>query len=728
MGTDVLTTFRTNVRAALADTGTVFTNAIVDAAIFEAVSDISRLAPRELVHIEVMHSRTVTNENFTNTHGTWVDLTNKPIDMQQPVVVTNSGGGTTYVEDTDYIIDYAQGRVQSLSTGSMTNSATHKIDYEKSLRGIDLSSLTDFISIDRLEIAKSGGSPYQAYSSFWQWGDILWLQDRDESGSPNLAENDHVRVWYKAEHTKPGASAGSYPAYMDDVIVKGAVAYALFSKHRERNLQAVTDLATARTQLAIADDDQSAINALESGVIIALNLADNEAGAIDTLEAAITTALDSAKASLSAADTPITAASTSAAAATTVLLLVDALADTPLADAETALDAAIVQLGEMETLVDAAAYTTIHASIETAVDAMATALGLVDALADTPLADAEVALDAGKVNLLTDAEAVFDEGGFTGVNAQIETALDDAAVILDASSSIVTTILGKVVEHLESDATNPDSAENQLKTGDALINATNLGADAPALYARYSEAQVSIARGFVEEASQRIAQARGHTEEASQRIAHRLSYMTEVDRRVNIAQTYVAEARERLGIARTINETVVGYSLEAQARTAQKRGVLDEVDARMTRAGILIAEARERLAIAQVLEQTALGHIQASQAYTAASQIEINQAQGYINEAAGRSQQIDRHLSLGTLYINQASGWGEQINRHLALGTLYINQSRIYQEGADRENQAADRFLLDAQERHADYWTHLASRLEMSWPNQRATAVKQHPS
>ena len=182
--------------------------------------------------------------------------------------------------------------------------------------------------------------------------------------------------------------------------------------------------------------------------------------------------------------------------------------------------------------------------------------------------------------------------------------------------------------------------------------------------------------------------------------------MGEVDRRVNIASTYVVEARERLSIARTINEAAVGYSIEAQARIAQKRVYLDEVDARISASGTLIAEARERLGIAQVLEQTALGRIQTSQAYTAASAVEISQDQGYINEAAGRTQQITAHIQLGT---------------------LYINQSRIYQEGADRENQAADRFLLDAQERHTDYWEHLHSRIEMSWPNQRAASVRQNP-
>jgi len=288
MASDILTTIQTNVRAALADTGTTFPDAMVNQAIYDVVADISRLSPRELVHIEVLHNRTVTDESFTSNHDTWVTLANKPIDMTQTIVVTTSPAGTTYTEDTDYIIDYAQGRVQVLSTGSMADATAFLIDYEKSLLGIDVSSLTDFIAVERIEVAKQGGRPYQSYASFWLWGDILWLQARDSTQSP-LVENDHVRIWYQAEHTKPGASAGSYPAYMDDIVVKGAVAYALFSKHRERNLQAVTDLATARTQLAIADDDQTII---------------------DTAITAVTTALDAAATALAAAGTPLESAST----------------------------------------------------------------------------------------------------------------------------------------------------------------------------------------------------------------------------------------------------------------------------------------------------------------------------------------------------------------------------------------------------------------------------------
>ena len=553
MGSDVLTTIETNVRAVLADTGTTFTTATVDAGIFAVVSDISRIAPRELVHIEVLHSRTITDESITSSDDTWVDLANKPIDMQQSVVVTSDPAGTTYTEDTDYIIDYAQGRIQTIGVGAISDATGILVSYEKSLRGIDLSSITALIGIDRVEIAKSGGQSFQTYTGFYQWGDVLWLHPKDGVSDQNLAENDHVRIWYKAEHSKPGAAAGSYPAFLDDVVTKGAAAYALFSKHRERNLAAVADLALARTALLKADDDQTAI---------------------DTLEAAVTTALDSAKTALASANT---------------------------------------------------------------------AFALVDAIADTPLGDAETALDAVITNLGTEAEALLDSATYTGFNTSIESALDGAAALLDETSSVVKTALDSIVQHLETDTFEPDSADNQLKTGDDFINNVNVGADVPNLFARYAEVKVLIARGRTDEAIAYISQARGQIEEAAQRLIQWQLWLSEVDARISISNTYVAEARERLNIAGIITQTGLGY---------------------------------------------------------------VQEAGGYIDEATGRMQQIDRHIQLGA---------------------LYISQTRVYQENADRENQSADRFLFDAQERHRDYWEHLTSRVEMAWPHQRQSAVRQNP-
>lgn len=71
----------------------------------------------------------VTDEVVTGDHDTWVALAQKRIRPGSGVVLTNSGGTTTYNYGTDYIIDHVEGRIKTLSTGSTTDSQSLKIDY-----------------------------------------------------------------------------------------------------------------------------------------------------------------------------------------------------------------------------------------------------------------------------------------------------------------------------------------------------------------------------------------------------------------------------------------------------------------------------------------------------------------------------------------------------------------------------------------------------------------------
>ena len=565
MATDDLEATRVSVRAGLVDTGgvssTVFTNAVIDEAVSQAVADLNRLHSRELVSVVVLHSRTVTDEAFTSNHGTWVALGNKPIDPSTRPVVTNNAGTTTYTEDTDYIIDYAQGRIQTLTAGAMTDAIAHKIDYEKSLLGLDISGLTDMIQIERLELYKQGSGVPQEFTNWWKWGDILWINYETDGAQKYLTENDHVRIWYRAEHTGPAAGASpNYPLFFQEIIVKGATAYALFSKHRQRNLQALTDATSARTALALADDDQTVI------------------------------------------DTAFTAAITAFDAAKTALATIADINE-PLADLTTALDK---------------------------VEASATA-------------DMNTALDKVTTHAGTEADAAHDK---------ITTSLDlaiTAIALIPAEALLVNLSLDKIVEHLETDATNPDSAEAQLAAGDSLINAVNTGREAARLYGEYAIAQVSIARGFAEE--------------AAGRVSH--------------VQALVAQA------AVNITESATRVA-EGGARIAQGTAFISEAEMRRAQAGAFIEEAQVRL-----------GHANAV----------ISQASQYISEGMGRLANVDRHVTLGQLYLRQADG---------------------YLASADRENQVADRFLADARERHADYWSHLQSRVEQT-RRRSLVATRQHP-
>lgn len=70
----------------------------------------------------------ITDEAVTGDHDDWVALAHARI-RPGTVVLTSSPAGTTFAEGTDFVIDYAQGRLMTLSTGSTTAAQALLIDY-----------------------------------------------------------------------------------------------------------------------------------------------------------------------------------------------------------------------------------------------------------------------------------------------------------------------------------------------------------------------------------------------------------------------------------------------------------------------------------------------------------------------------------------------------------------------------------------------------------------------
>jgi hypothetical protein len=69
----------------------------------------------------------ITDESVVTDRDHWVPLANKRL-TPGTVVVTSSPAGTTYVEDTDYLIDYANGLLMTIAT--ITDGATVLVDYQ----------------------------------------------------------------------------------------------------------------------------------------------------------------------------------------------------------------------------------------------------------------------------------------------------------------------------------------------------------------------------------------------------------------------------------------------------------------------------------------------------------------------------------------------------------------------------------------------------------------------
>lgn len=69
-----------------------------------------------------------TDEQFTAAYDQPVDLGGTKI-VEGSVVVTEVGGGRTFVERTDYLIDYEKGTITVLNGGSMLDGVVYEIDY-----------------------------------------------------------------------------------------------------------------------------------------------------------------------------------------------------------------------------------------------------------------------------------------------------------------------------------------------------------------------------------------------------------------------------------------------------------------------------------------------------------------------------------------------------------------------------------------------------------------------
>ncbi len=76
-------------------------------------------------------AQTVTDESVTAKLGRWVDLQYRNINAGS-VVVTDSGGTITYLEGTDYEINYHLGLIRAIEGGAITDGQSLLVDYATS--------------------------------------------------------------------------------------------------------------------------------------------------------------------------------------------------------------------------------------------------------------------------------------------------------------------------------------------------------------------------------------------------------------------------------------------------------------------------------------------------------------------------------------------------------------------------------------------------------------------
>lgn len=185
------------VEADLSDSGNAEISAAeVQASIRAAIYDMNRHVPLQKIY-ELTLDFAVTDESFTSDYGVAVSLSNKPIEYATEKVHADSGGGTQYERDTDYTMDYSNGTITVLSTGSISDSTTVYIDYGKSKIAIDISSLTDLIRVVAVEYPL--GTVPQKAENFAIWMGLLWIKSGGGS-QEKMGGNNHIVVYYEAEH------------------------------------------------------------------------------------------------------------------------------------------------------------------------------------------------------------------------------------------------------------------------------------------------------------------------------------------------------------------------------------------------------------------------------------------------------------------------------------------------------------------------------------------------
>jgi hypothetical protein len=256
-----------------------------------AVDDVGRFYPQELYY-EYLVDQTVEDEDITtaSAHGTYINLANKPIDMESEVV-ENVAGTVTYARGTDYLIDYINGKLTTISTGSMAVSTAYHISYSKHDVAVDLSSIDGLIRITEIELE---GEVPQKKLSYHIYGNYLYIGNRGKRESQSeLSDDDRIIIYYEAEHTMPSVSVGSIPGFLDQVLEIGASGYALMLKAVKHRTQAATDLTTSRTILATISN-ADANTALDSVATQLATLTETNISGIETQISGVETKIDTA--------------------------------------------------------------------------------------------------------------------------------------------------------------------------------------------------------------------------------------------------------------------------------------------------------------------------------------------------------------------------------------------------------------------------------------------------
>ena len=642
-------------RLDLKDSGAVWSEDQLNRCVRRAIADLSRFLPYEQVY-ELSLQFTVTDEKWTSAAaaGTYVSLANKPIKEGSETV--KNAAGTTCAIDTDYTIDYSNGKITHIADKKIGNDEEAcTISYTKSKIGIDLSSLTGLIRVNRVEYPL-GGTP-QSYASWGIWDKILTIEGSQMESQSDMSEDKHIVVQYYKEHTAPtNLLDGTWPSFLDNTVALAAGAYALLIKALEFDHQSGTDMEASRTAL----------------------------GNIAAIHALVDAALDKVSTHSDGANTALTAANAQLVLAATALTKINDASMPCLTDADTALDAALAQAALAATAL-AKVDTYLAGDTESAKALLAQiatdAAGLRTAIL-TALDAANSFLDEVDTTDLVGAEAVWAEE----VKHILTNALPNAQDLLEfGDDSIdVSTILTDIEIALDKIATEVAAGKTYLGSGESKINTVNVGDNVPELFRDYSNVQISLGAGYRLEADERAREAGSKQRQAE-------IYREYAESALNMARLWDSKRKDLLSEASVRASAGVGFTREAESRISSLRAYIEQALAYARISEGFATEARERIDSANGYSTEASQRLAIADRWISEARERVSSAGGYIGEAANL-------LGVSASYINEAAERMGEIDRYVAESTQYIGLA-----ASDRE--LANNFKLEAVERRNEAWS-----------------------
>jgi len=228
-----LATMTAAIIADIDPTSTIIDDAEAERAVVKATADISRFIPLQKVY-EFYTNFDVAGESWTAGAGPGdlVYLDNKFIKPGSEKVYNFIG--TLMERGTDYLITYATGAITHILAGSIADDEVCTIDYKKSKIDIMLDDIWDeLIRVTNVFIKR----PYTPENqlTFGQWGTVLTVFGEESSTQTELPDGQPIVLFYEAAHTgptdgegePPTGTSGTWPPFLDEVVVQNAEYYCL---------------------------------------------------------------------------------------------------------------------------------------------------------------------------------------------------------------------------------------------------------------------------------------------------------------------------------------------------------------------------------------------------------------------------------------------------------------------------------------------------------------------